>query len=75
MGNSESQVDIVVVGGGIGGLGAAAMLGRSGKRVLLLERSSSLGGRGATSVESGFHFNFGPHALYRGGHGMRVLRG
>jgi phytoene dehydrogenase-like protein len=37
--------DVIVIGGGSNGLVAAAALGRAGKRVLLLERESSLGGR------------------------------
>ncbi len=74
MAQSELSADTVVVGGGIGGLAAAALLARAGRRVVLLEKSSTLGGRGASQVESGFHFNLGPHALYRGGHAMRILR-
>jgi hypothetical protein len=36
---------IVVVGGGIGGLAAAALLGHAGHRVTLLEASPQLGGK------------------------------
>ena len=36
--------DYVIVGGGINSLVAAAMLGKKGKRVLLLERESRVGG-------------------------------
>ncbi|NHN54170.1 NAD(P)/FAD-dependent oxidoreductase [Calidifontibacter sp. DB0510] len=36
--------DVVIVGGGHNGLTAAAYLARAGRRVLLLERSESLGG-------------------------------
>ncbi len=75
MAQMETPFDAVVVGGGIGGLASAALLAREGKRVVLLEKASGLGGRGATQVESGFHFNLGPHALYRGGDAMRILRG
>ena len=36
---------IVVVGGGIGGLAAAALLGRAGHQVTLLEAAPYLGGK------------------------------
>ena len=37
--------DVVVVGAGLGGLLTAAILGRRGKKVLLLEREADVGGR------------------------------
>ncbi len=37
-------VDYVVVGGGINGMVAAAMLGKKGRKVLLLERNDRIGG-------------------------------
>jgi phytoene dehydrogenase-like protein len=39
-----ADVDYVIVGGGINGLVAAAMLGRKGRKVLLLERADRVGG-------------------------------
>jgi phytoene dehydrogenase-like protein len=41
---------------------------------VLLERSGKLGGRAATQVRGGVHFNLGPHALYCRGHAFRLLR-
>lgn len=66
--------DVVVVGGGLAGLTAALYLARAGKSVVLFERAQHLGGRAATQTKEGFHLNLGPHALYRAGHGARVLR-
>src|SRR5215468_8718552 len=68
------MVDVGIIGGGIAGLTAAALLSRAGKTVSVFERSRRVGGRAETQIIEGFHFNLGPHALYRGGHAARVLR-
>ena len=39
------QYDAIVVGAGIAGLGAAALLASKGRKVLLLEKEPILGGR------------------------------
>ncbi|RKH71963.1 FAD-dependent oxidoreductase [Corallococcus interemptor] len=64
---------VAVVGGGLGGLSAAALLARGGCEVTLYERSKHLGGRARTTEVEGFRFNLGPHALYRAGAALRVL--
>ncbi|MCW5893618.1 MAG: NAD(P)/FAD-dependent oxidoreductase [bacterium] len=66
--------DCAVIGGGLSGLAAAALVARGGARVVLLERAPAPGGRAATRVEEGFHLNLGPHALYRGGPAETLLR-
>ena len=66
--------DVVVIGGGLAGLAAAAQIGRGGAKVALLERAGELGGRARTQREHGYALNLGPHALYRGGAAERVLR-
>jgi phytoene dehydrogenase-like protein len=58
------RVRVVVIGGGIAGLVAAAYLARSGMKPVLLESASQLGGRAQTSVTDGYCFNQGAHALY-----------
>ena len=40
----DSRYDVVVVGSGIGGLSAAACLARIGRKVLVIEQSSDVGG-------------------------------
>lgn len=70
---TEHPTDVVVIGGGIAGLTAAALIGHRGRHVRLFEKAGELGGRAVTQVKEGFSFNVGPHALYRSGAGMRVL--
>ena len=63
----------VIVGGGLAGLTAAAYLARAGRRVTVLEKAPSLGGRAATQEQAGFAFNRGIHAIYTGGASSEVL--
>jgi len=69
----SNRADVVVVGGGVAGLAAAAIVARRGLSCAVLERSSGLGGRAATTLREGFAMNLGGHALYRGGAAERVL--
>ncbi len=65
--------DVVVIGGGLAGLAAAAYLGRAGRRVTVIEKANAPGGRAITQKKAGFSFNLGAHAIYRGGAAWRVL--
>ncbi|MFN2378137.1 MAG: FAD-dependent oxidoreductase [Candidatus Binatia bacterium] len=67
------DADVLVIGGGLAGLAAAAHAARGGARVVVLERSESVGGRAVTHDNRGYLFNVGPHALYAGGPGSAVL--
>lgn len=40
----EDRYDVIVIGGGLGGLSAAAVLSKLGRKVLLLERQDAVGG-------------------------------
>lgn len=71
---ASQPYDAIVIGGGVAGLTAATFIARRGKRVRLFEQAQALGGRARTKVQDGFHFNIGPHALYRGGRGIEILR-
>src|SRR5256886_869243 len=57
--------EVVVVGGGIGGLTAASLLAARGVKVCLLERQSDVGGCLATLEYSGHRFE-PTHRLYSG---------
>lgn len=63
----------LVVGGGLAGLGTAALLARDHWQVVLLERSANLGGRARSTDRDGYAFNLGPHAIYTGGAMSEVL--
>jgi phytoene dehydrogenase-like protein len=73
LGQMPQHLDVAVVGGGAAGLAAAAYLARANRTVLVLEQSSTLGGRAVSSSRNGFVFNRGIHALYRDGAATRVL--
>ena len=51
---------VVVVGGGFGGMAAAARLARLGHEVTLLERAEHLGGALTTVEQDGFAWDAGP---------------
>jgi len=52
--------DVVVVGGGFGGLSAACFLARDGADVTLLEKNEQVGGRASRLETEGFTFDMGP---------------
>jgi hypothetical protein len=68
------DAEVHVIGGGLGGLAAAALVARSGRSVVVHEQRGRLGGRASTDERHGYRFNQGPHALYLGGEAMQVLR-
>ncbi len=51
---------VVIIGGGVSGLVAAAALAQRGLRIRLLETNPRLGGCCAQSAQDGFSFNDGP---------------
>jgi len=57
------DADVIVVGAGIGGLSAAIRLAAAGRRVLVLERNSSVGGKMAEWTDSGFRWDTGPSVV------------
>jgi all-trans-retinol 13,14-reductase len=66
--------DVIIVGGGMAGLTAAAYLARAGKDVLLLEKNDRCGGLVSTFTKDGFLFEGGVRALLSAGIILPMLR-
>jgi phytoene dehydrogenase-like protein len=57
------KYDVIVIGGGISGLGVAALLSNKGYRTILLEKESILGGRCTSFQYRGYTVDTGLHAV------------
>lgn len=73
MGYGQAR-EVVIAGGGLAGLTAAAFLARGGASVQLLEKRSEPGGRARTLEREEFNFDLGAHAIYREGPAAAVYR-
>src|SRR2546423_827458 len=70
---NSSQPDVIVVGGGLAGLGAALRLQDLGLRPLVLEADERVGGRMTTDRVQGFVIDRGATLLGNGFSSMRRL--
>lgn len=64
------KYDVIIVGGGIGGVVAGGLLARSGAGVLLIEQGAHVGGCAATFSHRGYRFDAGATigcGFHRGG--------
>ena len=59
----RDSYDVVVIGAGMGGLTAAAMLARSGLCVLLVDKNDRLGGYAQSIEREGFTFDLAVHLI------------
>jgi phytoene dehydrogenase-like protein len=64
-GKKGGKKDVVVIGSGIGGLCCAALLAHYGKKVIVCESHSLIGGAAHGFEREGHHFDSGP-SLYSG---------
>ncbi len=62
----SQKYDVVVVGSGIGGLGAGALLAHRGYKTLMVEEKGIIGGRCSTEEVEGFKLPTGAVALHTG---------
>ncbi|MFB0562503.1 MAG: phytoene desaturase family protein [Candidatus Lokiarchaeia archaeon] len=60
-----SDYDVVVIGGGIGGTAAGAILASNGLKTLLVEKNEFIGGRCSTYEKEGFKIDVGVHSFGR----------
>lgn len=51
---------VIIIGGGIGGLALACMLGKAGYQVTIVEKNEMTGGRARVFTDKGFTFDMGP---------------
>src|SRR6476469_1655856 len=76
-----SGCDVVVIGAGLGGLTAGAILARAGRKVLVIERNNSVGGAassyksGDLFVEGSLHETSDPNDVRDPKHGALVRAG
>ena len=63
--SASGEVDVVVIGSGIGGLCAGALAAHSGLKVVVCESHDAPGGAAHEWTVKGFHFESGP-SLYAG---------
>lgn len=72
--DTRAHPPVIIVGGGLSGLSAAAILARAGYAVTVFEKASVPGGYARSKQQGAFTFNLGAHAFYLGGAGEQLLR-
>jgi phytoene dehydrogenase-like protein len=65
-----AKYDVIIIGGGPCGMCTAAILGKNGKRVLLLEKNDQMGGRALGVSHEGHELNFAWHQSEDSGSGL-----
>ena len=60
---NDSTTDFIIVGAGICGLSLGALLANDGYKVLILEKTNSIGGRAKVIEKEGFTLDYGIHTV------------
>jgi phytoene dehydrogenase-like protein len=68
------QLDVAIIGSGLGGMLCGALLGRMGYRVLIFEKLGFPGGRYTTTERRGFKVNTGSWAVGLHGHSGPLMQ-
>jgi phytoene dehydrogenase-like protein len=63
------KYDYIIIGSGLGGLGAAGSLAKAGKRILIIEKNAMPGGRCSSYRKKGFTIDYGTHIITRSEYG------
>ncbi|MFN8468311.1 MAG: phytoene desaturase family protein [Caldilineaceae bacterium] len=61
--SADENVDVAIVGAGIGGLSAAIRLAAAGRRVALYEQNAAVGGKMGQIIRDGFRWDTGPSVI------------
>jgi len=61
--NIMASIDAIIIGAGVGGLTAAAYLAQAGRKVIVLEQDSHIGGTAHFFKRGGFTFPTGPQSI------------
>ena len=62
--NSDTQKNVIIIGGGPAGLTAAYELSKVGVKSRVLEKDHMVGGISRTESYKGFHFDIGGHRFF-----------
>lgn len=60
---AKNEYDVIVVGGGFGGLSCGALLAKNGYKVLILEKNQTVGGLCTSYQTDGYQFCYGAHDI------------
>ena len=64
---AQNEYDVIIIGSGIGGMAAAALLAKKGVKTLVIESKERLGGRFSTIDQEGFKLPTGAQLVHEQG--------